>query len=165
MQTTRQEVPRCQDFWSRKTLSLDGCWHQALHRPRGSKRHASEQAACLFRNLAGMRLLRSPHAPFIIDWLDRQFKQAGRIVVPHSDLLAALAEYQEELRETDPDRLIGHPATSMNSTVPTESSLLSKLTFREGHTLLPWVKAELQQRFDYRCCDTVEEFQQCRGLG
>ncbi len=59
---------------------------------------------------------------------------------------------------------IGHPATAMNSTVPTESSLLSKLAFREGHTLLPWVKAELQQRFDYRCCDTVEEFQQCRGL-
>ena len=59
---------------------------------------------------------------------------------------------------------IGNAATSMNSTVPTESSLLSKLTFREGHSLLPWVKSELQQRFDYRCCDTVEEFQQCRGL-
>ena len=59
---------------------------------------------------------------------------------------------------------IGRPATLMNSTVPTESSLLSKLAFREGHTLLPWVKTELQQRFDYRCCDTVEEFQQCRGL-
>ena len=59
---------------------------------------------------------------------------------------------------------IGNPAAAINSTVPTESSLLSKLAFREGHTLLPWVKAELQQRFDYRCCDTVEEFQQCRGL-
>jgi hypothetical protein len=47
--------------------------------------------------------------PFIIDWLDRQFKQAGRIAVPHSDLLAALAEYQEELRETDPDQLIAKP--------------------------------------------------------
>lgn len=59
---------------------------------------------------------------------------------------------------------IGNPTTSMNSTVPSESSLLNKLAFREGHTLLPWVRAELQQRFDYRCCDTVEEFQQCRGL-
>jgi uncharacterized protein YPO0396 len=59
---------------------------------------------------------------------------------------------------------VGNAATSTQSTVPTESSLLSKLAFREGHTLLPWVKAELQQRFDYRCCDTVEEFQQCRGL-
>ncbi len=58
---------------------------------------------------------------------------------------------------------IGSPATSMNTTVPTESSLLSKLAFREGHSLLPWVKAELQQRFDYRCCDTIEEFQHCRG--
>ena len=51
------------------------------------------------------------NAPFIIDWLDRQFKQAGRIVVPHSDLLAALAEYQEELRETDPDQLVAKPET------------------------------------------------------
>ena len=34
---------------------------------------------------------------------------------------------------------IGHPAAAINSTVPTESSLLSKLAFREGHTLLPWV--------------------------
>lgn len=59
---------------------------------------------------------------------------------------------------------IGSPATSMNTTVPTESSLLSKLAFCEGHSLLPWVKAELQQRFDYCCCDTIEEFQQCRGL-
>ena len=31
--------------------------------------------------------------------------------VPHSDLLAALAEYQEELRETDPDQLIAKPET------------------------------------------------------
>jgi uncharacterized protein YPO0396 len=38
-------------------------------------------------------------------------------------------------------------------------SLLRKLDFREGHPLLPWVKAELEDRFDLRCCDTVDEFQ------
>src|SRR5262249_16220003 len=43
-------------------------------------------------------------------------------------------------------------------------SLLKKLAFRDGHPLLPWVKAELEERFDYRCCDTVEEFQQAQGL-
>ena len=64
-----------------------------------------------FETSPALRLLRSPNAPFIIDWLDRQFKQAGRIVIAHSDLLAALAEYQEELRETDPDQLIAKPET------------------------------------------------------
>ncbi len=62
-----------------------------------------------FETSPALRLLRSPNAPFIIDWLDQQFKQAGRIAIPHSDLLAALAEYQEELRETDPDQLIAKP--------------------------------------------------------
>lgn len=64
-----------------------------------------------FETSPALRLLRSPNAPFIIDWLDRQFKQAGRIAIPHSDLLAALADYQEELRETDPDQLTARPET------------------------------------------------------
>lgn len=38
-------------------------------------------------------------------------------------------------------------------------SLLRKLDLREGHPLLPWVKAELEERFDLRCCETIEEFQ------
>jgi len=59
---------------------------------------------------------------------------------------------------------VGALATSMNAPVPSDMSLLTKLAYREGHSLLPWVKTELQQRFDYRCCDTIEEFQQCRGL-
>ena len=45
-----------------------------------------------------------------------------------------------------------------------EQSLLRKLIYREGHPLLPWIKVELENRFDYRCCETIEEFQQCRGL-
>lgn len=43
-------------------------------------------------------------------------------------------------------------------------SLLRKLVLQERHSLVPWVKAELEQRFDYHCCESVEEFQQCRGL-
>lgn len=38
-------------------------------------------------------------------------------------------------------------------------SLLRKLDWREGHPLLPWVKAELEDRYDLRCCETIEEFQ------
>ncbi len=42
-------------------------------------------------------------------------------------------------------------------------SLLRKLDLREGHPLLPWVKAEIEDRFDLRCCDTIEEFQSAQG--
>jgi len=44
-----------------------------------------------------------------------------------------------------------------------DQSLLQKLMFRDGHPLLPWIKAELADRFDYRCCNTVEEFQASEG--
>lgn len=54
---------------------------------------------------------------------------------------------------------------SVPSRMPLHSqSLLRKLVFREGHPLLPWVKAELEERFDFRCCDTLEEFHQADGL-
>jgi uncharacterized protein YPO0396 len=41
--------------------------------------------------------------------------------------------------------------------------LFHKLAFREGHPLLPWLKAELRRQFDYVCCETVEDFQHQRG--
>ncbi len=47
---------------------------------------------------------------------------------------------------------------------PGSHSLIAKLGFREGHPLLPWLKAELLERFDYTCCETIEEFQEHRGL-
>jgi uncharacterized protein YPO0396 len=42
-------------------------------------------------------------------------------------------------------------------------SLLRKLALREGHSLFPWVKAELEDRFDFLCCDTLEQFQAADG--
>ncbi|MBK8092225.1 MAG: hypothetical protein IPK32_09685 [Verrucomicrobiaceae bacterium] len=47
---------------------------------------------------------------------------------------------------------------------PHQDSMLRKLHFREGHRLLPWLKAELNERFDYRCCSTMDEFRQAHGL-
>jgi|SRR5262245_17331680 len=58
-----------------------------------------------FDTSPALRLLRSPNAPFIIDFLDRQFKQPGRIAISHSELHAALIAYQEELHESHPTRL------------------------------------------------------------
>ncbi|WP_417848841.1 ATP-binding protein [Thalassoglobus sp.] len=43
-------------------------------------------------------------------------------------------------------------------------SMIHKLVFREGQSLLPWLKAELIERFDYACCDSIEELQSTRGL-
>lgn len=43
-------------------------------------------------------------------------------------------------------------------------SLVRKLVLRDGHPLLPWVKAELEERFNFTCCETVDEFQQASGF-
>lgn len=37
-------------------------------------------------------------------------------------------------------------------------SLVRKLRFREGHPLAPWVRGEVARRFDYQCCESVDEF-------
>lgn len=38
-------------------------------------------------------------------------------------------------------------------------SMVQKLRFRDGAPFLPWVQAELHERFDFHCCETIEEFQ------
>ncbi|MBB01321.1 MAG: hypothetical protein CMJ47_01615 [Planctomyces sp.] len=54
--------------------------------------------------------------------------------------------------------------TSKETTDRDSTSMLGKLRYKEGHSLLPWVKAELASRFDYSCCQTIEELQQASGL-
>jgi uncharacterized protein YPO0396 len=57
------------------------------------------------------------------------------------------------LRVSSERRVEGQP--------PGPQSLYWKLNFRDNRSpLLPWVKAELQERHNIRCCDTIEEFQQ-----
>ncbi len=58
-----------------------------------------------FETSPALRLLRSQNAAFIVDFLDQQFKRAGRITVPLSDLHAALIAYREAIQETDPEAL------------------------------------------------------------
>lgn len=55
-----------------------------------------------FETSPAVRLLRSPNAPFIVAFLDQQFKRAGRITIAYSELQAALAAYLESLQETYP---------------------------------------------------------------
>ncbi len=39
-------------------------------------------------------------------------------------------------------------------------SLVNKLTFHPTHTLADWVRQEITRRFDFRCCESLEEFDQ-----
>ena len=47
---------------------------------------------------------------------------------------------------------------------PHPQSLVRKLRLRDRHSLVPWVLAELEERFDYVCCDTIEQFQAAHGM-
>jgi hypothetical protein len=64
-----------------------------------------ERLRVYFETSPALRLLRSPNAPFIIDFLGRQFKRASTIAIPHSDLYGALIAYQEEVHESYPEEL------------------------------------------------------------
>jgi uncharacterized protein YPO0396 len=59
---------------------------------------------------------------------------------------------------------VGERKASSVSPVGHRQSLLRKLAFREGHALTPWVRGELEERVDFRCCDTLAEFQEAPGL-
>lgn len=51
----------------------------------------------------------------------------------------------------------------LDGSVLDPDSLVRKLKLREDHALLPWVRTELEERFDYRCCESVEDFQSVYG--
>lgn len=60
---------------------------------------------------------------------------------------------------------VGERGASTNLRPVTQrDSLLKKLRFRENHSLLPWVRGELEHRFNYQCCESIEEFQAAHDL-
>lgn len=67
------------------------------------------QLISYFETSPAMRLLRSPNAPFIVDFLYAQFKEPGRLTIPMSDLIIGLREYQEETHDAYPDALRDKP--------------------------------------------------------
>lgn len=44
------------------------------------------------------------------------------------------------------------------------ASMFRKLRFRMGHDLTPWVRTEVLRRFDFRCCESVEQFNEVDRL-
>ena len=76
-----------------------------------------------FENSPAIHLLRARHAPFVIDFLDRQFKQSDRIAIPHTDLLAALVVYLEEVQESHPNTLAGKAEVYINEWSTSDEAL------------------------------------------
>ena len=61
-----------------------------------------------FETSPAIRLLNAKvNAPFIIDFLQSQFKREQHLSIEHSDLLISLGSYIEDIREEFPDALKG----------------------------------------------------------
>jgi uncharacterized protein YPO0396 len=88
-------------------------------------------------------------------------------------LYRRVSSYVEQRRLTDASgrgqRLV-YLRIGRDTTAPADGdrlhnqSLCRKLMFREGHPLLPWLEPHLRSRFDYQCCDTLEEFREAPRL-
>lgn len=59
---------------------------------------------------------------------------------------------------------VGGRTAPQSRPVAHSQSLLRKVKVKDGHGLAPWVKGELEERFDYLCCDTIEQFQAAHDM-
>lgn len=58
---------------------------------------------------------------------------------------------------------VGRPTDASGDRIDSHS-LVSKLEFKPRHDLAPWVRGEVIKRFDFRCCESVEEFNEGHRL-
>jgi uncharacterized protein YPO0396 len=98
-----------------------------------------------------------------IEMLLRGFALTLLVPAQHYELVSSYVE-RNRLQDLQGrgQRLVYHRVRDATASTGTPAlhvqSLLQKLCFRPGQTLYPWVKAELFARFNYRCCETIEEF-------
>jgi uncharacterized protein YPO0396 len=52
---------------------------------------------------------------------------------------------------------VGRPADSGGDRIEPKS-VLHKLQFKPRHDLIPWVRGEILKRFDFHCCESVDDF-------
>ena len=81
-----------------------------------------------FETSPALRLLRSPHAAYIVDFLERQFKDSGeiKIAIPHSELLSDLKAYLEDVQESNPDVLRGKAETYLSDWCSSDTRWLKR---------------------------------------
>ncbi len=85
-----------------------------------------EKLRTYFQTSPAVSLLRSPNAPFILDFLIQIFKQAGRITIPYSELHAALLAYREGILESYPVALQGKIETYLSGWCSQETRWLHR---------------------------------------
>jgi uncharacterized protein YPO0396 len=88
----------------------------------------------LLHNFALSLLVPDEHYAAVSTWVDEHHLH-GRLVY-----FRARADEQQPLREPHPD------------------SLVRKLEVKRGGPLEAWISRELARRFDYACCDSLEQF-------
>jgi hypothetical protein len=79
-----------------------------------------------FETSPAIKLLRSQNAPFIIDFLEQQFKRAGRLSVPHSELHTTLITYREDIHKSYPDALRERPEVYLTTWCAAEARWLHR---------------------------------------
>ncbi len=92
-------------------------------------------------------LLRSPMAPFILDFFDRAFKRSDEIAIDHEQLLTELIDYQEEVRESYLGMMEQEAALYLNDWCSKEKRYLHRF-YQEGeqphYQLMPAAEAALR---------------------
>ena len=66
-----------------------------------------DELQAILKQAFSVKLLTSPHAPLILSFLDDQFKQAGRAIIPHHELAEALEAGLQAVRQHDARRYPG----------------------------------------------------------
>lgn len=71
-------------------------------------------------------LLRAKNAPYIIDFLNQQFKDSSRIAIPQAELASALFEYVAELHESSSDVLLDKPENYLQEWCSSKNRFLQR---------------------------------------
>jgi len=85
-----------------------------------------DRIVAYFESSPAIRLFRSTHAPFVLCFLNEQFKQAGSITRTQSELVVALTAFQQSLRETGHEALIDRPESYLTNWATGETRWLNR---------------------------------------
>ena len=85
-----------------------------------------DRIVAYFESSPAIRLFRSTHAPFVLCFLNEQFKQAGSITRTQSELVVALTAFQQSLREAGHEALIDRPESYLTNWATGETRWLNR---------------------------------------
>lgn len=104
-----------------------------------------------FASSPAVRLIRSPHAFWIVDFLNQQFKVAGQITVPHSQIASDLDAYLERLARSPKNLIVDGKSKSQEKA----DTYLS--TWCSGS--IGWLKRFIPEDASEPCYQLTAEFE------